>query len=59
VFTKTDKVPPEQVLQNIALFKEHLTEWFEALPEIFRCSSVSGRGLPELLKVIDAMLEPA
>jgi GTP-binding protein len=59
VFTKTDKVPPEQVQQNIGLFKEHLTEWFEALPEIFRCSAVSGRGLPELLAVIDAMLEPA
>ncbi len=59
VFTKTDKVPPEQVQQNIGLFKEHLLEWFEALPEIFRCSAVTRRGLPELLGVIDAMLEPA
>jgi GTP-binding protein len=59
VFTKTDKVPAEQVQQNIGLFKEHLVEWFEALPEIFRCSAVTRRGLPDLLGVIDAMLEPA
>ncbi|HYG25177.1 MAG TPA: ribosome biogenesis GTP-binding protein YihA/YsxC [Verrucomicrobiae bacterium] len=57
VFTKTDKVRPEQVQQNINLFKEHLAEWFEAMPEIFKCSSVTGRGLPELLAVIEAMLE--
>jgi GTP-binding protein len=59
VFTKTDKVPAERVQQNIGLFKEHMVEWFEALPEIFRCSAVTRRGLPELLGVIDAMLEPA
>jgi len=59
VFTKTDKVPAEQVQRNIALFKEHLVEWFETAPEIFRCSAVTRRGLPELLGVIDAMLEPA
>jgi GTP-binding protein len=59
VFTKTDKVPAEQVQQNIGLFKEQMVEWFEALPEIFRCSAVTRRGLPDLLGVIDAMLDPA
>jgi GTP-binding protein len=59
VFTKTDKVLSEQVQQNIGLFKEQMVEWFEALPEIFRCSAVTRRGLPDLLGVIDAMLDPA
>jgi hypothetical protein len=36
-----------------------MVEWFEALPEIFRCSAVTRRGLPDLLGVIDAMLDPA
>jgi GTP-binding protein len=59
VFTKTDKVPADRVLQNIGLFKEQISEWFEALPEIFRCSALTRRGLPELLGVIDDMLADA
>jgi GTP-binding protein EngB required for normal cell division len=56
VFTKTDKSPAAHVQQNIESFKEHMSEWFETLPEMFRCSSVSGHGLPELHGVIHEML---
>jgi GTP-binding protein len=56
VFTKTDKVNAAQVQQNIELFKESISGWFEKLPEIFTCSSVTRSGLPELLGVIDEVL---
>jgi GTP-binding protein len=56
VFTKTDKLQPAQVQRNIALFQEEISDWFEAPPEVFNCSSVTGRGLPQLLEVMDAML---
>jgi GTP-binding protein len=58
VFTKIDKVSAAQVQKNIELFKESISGWFETLPDIFTCSSVTRRGLPELLGAIDAMSEP-
>lgn len=52
VFTKTDKVPAETVQANITAFTNRITSWFEELPLIFSCSSVTGRGRSELLGVI-------
>lgn len=56
VFTKTDKVSKEVVQNNIAAFKEHMEGWFESLPEVFTCSSVTRAGLPALLAVVDEIL---
>lgn len=56
VFTKTDKASAAQVQENIELFKENISEWFETLPLIFTCSAVTRSGLKELLDVIDEML---
>lgn len=56
VFTKTDKSKPARVQKNIDLFKESMAEWFEELPEIFTCSSVTRNGLTDLLGVIDESL---
>jgi GTP-binding protein len=56
VFTKTDKASAAQVQKNIELFKEGMAGWFETLPEIFTCSSVTRRGLPELLGAIDEVM---
>ncbi len=56
VFTKTDRGTPEAVQANIAAFTAHIAGWFERLPEIFRCSSVTGQGRSELLGVIGATL---
>ncbi len=56
VFTKIDKSSPAKVQKNIELFKESILESFEALPEIFTCSSVTKSGLSELLGVIDEAL---
>lgn len=53
VFTKTDKSKPASVQKNIELFKESMAGWFDDLPEIFSCSSVTKNGLAELLGVID------
>ncbi|MEO6033654.1 MAG: ribosome biogenesis GTP-binding protein YihA/YsxC [Verrucomicrobiota bacterium] len=53
VFTKTDKSKPARVQKNIELFKESMAGWFDELPEIFSCSSVTKNGLVELLGVID------
>jgi GTP-binding protein len=57
VFTKTDRGTPEAVAANIAAFTERIAEWFEKLPEIYRCSATTGNGRSELLAVISATLE--
>ncbi|MEO6182168.1 MAG: ribosome biogenesis GTP-binding protein YihA/YsxC [Verrucomicrobiota bacterium] len=57
VFTKSDKTKPAQMQKNIELFKESISEWFEELPEIFTCSSVTKNGLPQLLEVIEEVLK--
>ncbi len=56
VFTKTDKSKPARVQKNIELFKESMTGWFDELPGIFTCSSVTKNGLTDLLGVIDESL---
>ncbi len=57
VFTKSDKLKPAQVQKNIELFKASIAEWSEELPDIFTCSSVTKQGLPQLLEVIDGVLQ--
>ena len=57
VFTKTDQGTPETVSANIAAFTARIAGWFEQLPEMFRCSSTTGNGRGELLKVIGATLD--
>jgi GTP-binding protein len=57
VFTKTDRGTPETVSANIAAFTARIAGWFEQLPEMFRCSSTTGNGRGELLKVIGATLD--
>lgn len=56
VFTKTDREKPEVVQANIEAFKTRIAGWFEKLPEIFQCSSITGHGRNELLSVVDATL---
>jgi GTP-binding protein len=56
VFTKTDRAEPEAVQSNIAAFTAAIAGWFEKLPEIFHCSSVTGQGRGQLLGVISATL---
>jgi hypothetical protein len=57
VFTKTDRGTPESVQANIAAFTAAISGWFEKLPQIFQCSSMTGQGRSDLLEVINATLE--
>lgn len=56
VFTKTDRVKPEQVQANIAAFTDRIAEWCEQLPQIYRCSSKAQHGRRELLGVIETAI---
>jgi GTP-binding protein len=53
VFTKTDKVTPATVQENIAAFTDRISAWFEKPPAIFTCSAMVKHGREELLGVID------
>ncbi len=56
VFTKTDTVKPVTVQENIAAFKERISEWCENLPEIHTCSATEKQGRRELLEVIESAM---
>jgi GTP-binding protein len=53
VFTKTDKVTPATVQENIASFTARISAWFQKPPAIFTCSVQTRQGRSELLGVID------
>lgn len=53
VFTKTDKIGPVVLKENIAHYKSVLHETWEELPPIFATSSEKGLGREELLDYID------
>ena len=56
-FTKADKVKPNVVKKNIALFTEAMSEWSEGAPHIFTTSAVEGNGRKELLRFIGEAIE--
>ncbi len=53
VFTKTDKSSSLAVKKNIAVFTEHLLEYFETPPMLFKTSSNKKLGRNEILSFID------
>ena len=52
VFTKTDKITPSQVKQNIDQYKKTLLESWESLPPVFQTSALHKKGRKELLEFI-------
>jgi GTP-binding protein len=56
VFTKVDKLKPNAVTKNIAAFEAGLKEWNTEMPDVFRCSSLSGAGRAELLAYIGTLI---
>lgn len=55
IFTKVDKMKPNAVTKNIEAFGEALkNNWDTEMPEVFRCSSLSGAGRAELLAYISS-----
>jgi len=53
IYTKTDKVKPSVVQQNIDLFKEAMMEFCDGLPRIYTCSAKTGKGRREILEFIE------
>ena len=56
VFTKTDKITPAQVRQNIDQYKKTLLESWESLPPVFMTSALHKKGRGELLEFIQETL---
>lgn len=56
VFTKTDKITPMQVRQNIDQYKKNLLESWESLPPVFLTSVLHKKGRGELLEFIQKTL---
>ena len=56
VFTKTDKITPSQVKQNIDQYKKTLLESWESLPPVFLTSALHKKGREELLEFIQETL---
>ena len=56
VFTKTDKITPAQVRQNIDQYKKNLLESWESLPPVFLTSAFHKKGRKELLEFIKETL---
>jgi GTP-binding protein len=53
IFTKSDKLKPEESEQNVQKYKEKLLEKWHALPEIFTTSALTFTGKDEILSFID------
>ena len=55
IFTKTDKVSKLKVSQNVAKFKEKMSETWEELPTFFLSSAEKGDGRDEILGYIEGI----
>lgn len=53
VFTKSDKLTPNQLASNIAAIKNELLQEWEELPHVFITSSITGKDCDEILKLIE------
>lgn len=53
VFTKSDKLSPNNLNSSIARYKKHLYEFWEELPPMFICSAVTRIGRDEVLSYIN------
>jgi GTP-binding protein len=52
VFTKTDKLKPTELEQNIRVYEQKMLESWEFLPPLFRSSASTGEGKKEILNYI-------
>ena len=56
VFTKTDKITPNQVRANVDQYKKTLLESWESLPPVFLTSALQKKGREEVLEFIQETL---
>ena len=52
VFTKSDKISPNQATENIKKYSHEMLKNWESLPEIFTTSSAKKKGIDNILKFI-------
>ncbi len=52
VFTKSDKLSPNQLASNIAAVKKNLLQFWEELPPMYITSTVTGKGCDDILSFI-------
>ena len=57
VFTKSDKIRPDQVIEKVRVFKNNLLNYWEDLPKIFLTSSRNKTGVDEILEFIDQSIK--
>lgn len=53
IFTKSDKLTPNQLASNVAAIKNELLKEWEELPPVFITSTITGNGTQEILKFIE------
>jgi GTP-binding protein len=53
VFTKIDKLKPEELGKNLDVYKTKMLETWEIMPDYFATSSETGEGKTEILDFID------
>lgn len=53
VFTKADKLKPEELEENLRLYTEKMFEYWEIMPQYFVTSSETGEGKEEILDFIE------
>lgn len=56
VFTKTDKLSPTQLRNNIEVYLQKLKEWWDELPQYFTSSVTHKTGKEEILNFIENLL---
>lgn len=52
IFTKSDKLSPNQLASNIAAVKKNLLQYWEELPPVYITSTITGKGCDDILKFI-------
>ncbi len=57
VFTKSDKIKPAEIENNVANYKNKLLETWDELPEVFVSSATNRLGKEEILKYIKSVLQ--
>ncbi len=55
VFTKTDKLSPNQLAANISAISKSLLQYWEELPMLYKTSSIVGTGCDSILASIEDM----
>ena len=58
IFTKTDKLKPEELEANLKAYEEKLFETWETMPGYFISSSETGAGKNEILDFIESINHP-